>query len=89
MYALQKHSAKIAFFYLIKKPFEQIFQQFIVSARKISRSTNLPFLPNLPFYHPRKKGKKGKKGKKVKKIAKTLDKGVSVVIYLHRRKFNY
>ena len=30
MYALQKHSAKILFFYYIKKPSKQIFQQFIV-----------------------------------------------------------
>ena len=29
MYALQKHSAKIAFFYIIKKPFTQFFQQLI------------------------------------------------------------
>ena len=30
MYALQKHSAKILFFYNIKKPFSQTFQHFIV-----------------------------------------------------------
>ena len=24
-----------------------------------------------------------------KKVAKTLDKGVSLVVYLHRRQFNY
>ena len=29
MYALQKHRAKILFFYFIKKSFRQIFQQFI------------------------------------------------------------
>ena len=42
MYALQKHSAKIAFFYLIKKSPTQFFQQFIVVPGRL-RFPNLQF----------------------------------------------
>ena len=40
MYALQKHSAKIAFFYNIKKPILQIFQQFIEKSDNEKCETN-------------------------------------------------
>ena len=53
MYALQKHSAKILFFYYIKKPSKQIFQQLIkISLQDIfpiqkaqKRPSNITFYP--------------------------------------------